>query len=170
MPRLTPTLTALALATGACSPYAHIVRKDEPALEARIVSSDPKILTVETPDGRTVEIERRGIEEIDHPGNVAMVIGLPNTVVGSLFGVITVFLLPAAIEQGWPEDTETRLGAAPVAVGFGLIAAVNLAVGLPPFLWGSETWFTSTGNAQPTPIQVPSARVDIGPGGLRVRF
>lgn len=171
MPRLALPILPLALALGGCNPNALILRRDAPPLEGRVLSSDPEIIVVETPDGRTVELRRSEIEDIDHPGNVAMALGLPNTVVGSLFGVITIFMLPAAFEQGWPENTEERLGAAPVALGFGLIAAANLAVGLPPFLWGSEAWFTSTGNAQPTPRQ-PSgvSRLNLSPAGLQVRF
>lgn len=154
-----------------CSPYAVIERRAGPPVEGRIVSSDPRTLTVELPDGGTSTIARAEIADVDHPGNVAMALGLPNTVLGSLSAVITIFMLPAAFEQGWPEQSDERLGAAPVAVAVGFFAAVNLAIGLPPFIWGSDAWFTSTGNAQPG--HGPSgggSRVEFGAGGLRVRF
>lgn len=171
MHRLARPILPLVFALGGCNPNALIVRRNGPPLEARVISSDPDTITVETPDGQTQQLRRSDIEDIDHPGNVAMALGLPNTVVGSLFGVITIFMLPAAIEQGWPEDTQERLGAAPVALGFGLIAAANLAIGLPPFLWGSDAWFTSTGNAQPSPRQRTGlSELRIGPTGLEVRF
>lgn len=170
-PRTTCTLPmAGALFVAGCSPYAVISRADQPPLEARVVSGAARTITVETAAGETLVLARDDIAEIDHPGNVAMALGLPNTVLGTLFGVITIFMMPAAIEQGWPENTGERLGAAPVALGFGLFAAVNLGIGLPPFIWGSDMWFTSTGNAQPaydTPLQ---SRIRIGPGAIRVAF
>lgn len=166
MLRLPGAAAGLMLALGGCSPYAHIARREGPPIEARIVGSDATHLIVETPDGQRQRVARDEVAEIDHPGNVAMAVGLPNTVVGVLFGVITVFVLPAAIEQGWPKDEAEDPGAAPVALVFGLIAAGNLAIGLPPFIWGSRAWFDSTGNALP-----PAApEVRVGPGFVRVRF
>jgi len=161
-----------ALSLGACSPYAIIERRSRPPIEARIIASDASTMTLEQPTGRTLTIGRDHIIDIDHPGNVAMALGLPNTVVGSLFAVITVFMLPAAVEQGWPEDGEEQPGAAAVALGFGILAAVNLAIGLPSFLWGSDIWFTSTGHAQPAydTSTTDSVQLSIGPGGMMVRF
>ena len=156
------------LTAGACSPYAVIQRRAAPPLEARIISADAESLTVESTEGESVRVLRADIDSIDHPGNVAMALGLPNTVVGSLFAVITIFMLPAAIEQGWPEGDSERVRAAPLALGFGVFAGLNLAVGLPPFLWGSRMWFTSTGNAQPS--EQSSVTIGLSPGGLQVRF
>lgn len=158
---------ALPLMLTGCSPYAVIERRGEPPLEGRIMTSDPTTIDVELPDGKRLQIPREAVTAIDHPGNVAMAIGLPNTVLGSLFAVITVFMLPAAIEQGWPEGDE-RVRAAPITLAFGLFAGANLAVGLPPFVWGSETWFESTGNAQPA--ERPRFSVAISASGIRVEF
>ncbi len=153
----------------ACSPYALIERKNTPPLEARILAADAESITVEQPDGQVSRLLRANIDDIDHPGNVAMALGLPNTVVGSLFAVITVFMLPAAIEQGWPRGDDERVRAAPLTLAFGLFAGANLGIGLPPFLWGSDTWFTSTGNSEPAAGQT-SFELRIGAGGLRLNF
>jgi len=165
------TSTTLAIACSlsiGCSPYARVYRQDGSALDARITGSDRSQLFLALPDDETTTIDRDDIEDIDHPGNVAMLVGLPNTVLGGVCAVISVFTLPAAIEQGWPDDNSDDLGAAPVATLFGVIAALSLAVGLPPFLWGSRQWFDSTGNALPP--ESPSLRLSVGPGGVLIRF
>lgn len=139
-----------------------------PPVEGRIVGSDGSRIFVATDADERVELDRVDIDSIDHPGNAAMLIGLPGTLVGTLSGVVALFTLPAAIEQGWPEGDSDTVGAAPVAVYFGVVAAVALGVGLPPFIWGSNQWFTSTGNALPP--ESPALRVMIGPGGVLVQF
>jgi hypothetical protein len=67
---------------GACSSTATIVRTDGPDSEAEIVSSDARAIYVRGHNGQTYRIGRESISDIDHPGNVEMIIG------GALLGFL----------------------------------------------------------------------------------
>jgi hypothetical protein len=63
------------LCFGGCSSTATIVRTDGPDNEAEIVSSDAGAVYVRGHNGRIYRIGRESISDIDHPGNVEILVG-----------------------------------------------------------------------------------------------
>ncbi len=119
------------LVTG-CGTTATISRSNVRPVEAKIVGSDPKSLYIEVPGTYdTRSIGRSDITDIDHPGNVAAVIG----------GIVTGYGI-ANIAIG---ASDCRRGGAAYCTGVFLPAAV----GAPIFVWGLVTWMTSTGAVKP---------------------
>jgi hypothetical protein len=126
------TILFLAPLVTGCSTTATISRPNMRPLEAKIVGSDPKNLYLEVPGTYdTRSIGRSDITDIDHPGNVAAVIG----------GIVTGYGI-ANIAIGAPDCD--RKGAA-YCTGVFLPAAI----GAPIFAWGLVTWMTSTGAVKP---------------------
>lgn len=89
MPTPSRSIAALAfisfIFTGLCGAgcsTATLERAGSPNIEARIVASDNKAVYVTGDDGQVYRVSRSTIRDVDHPGNVLMVIG-------------GVFLLPA---------------------------------------------------------------------------
>jgi len=75
-------IAALALISYAgCAGTATIVRTDSPNNEAEIVRSDPTTLYVAGANGRVYRLGHESVRDIDHPGNVEILIG------GILFGI-----------------------------------------------------------------------------------
>jgi hypothetical protein len=73
MRRLVAVLVILCF--GGCSSTATIVRTDAPDNEAEIVSSDAGTLYVRGHNGRIYGINRASVSDIDHPGNVEILVG-----------------------------------------------------------------------------------------------
>ena len=136
------------LVTG-CGTTATISRAHMRPLEAKIVGSDDKSLQVEIAGtSETMSIARSDITDIDHPGNVAAVIG----------GIVTGYGI-ANIAIGAPNCDR---GGAAYCMGVFLPAAI----GAPIFAWGLTNWLTSKGaikpksNAGPDFAIVPTASFD----------
>ena len=72
-------VAAVALITlacfGGCASTATIERTDGPDNEARLVGSDAGAVYVRARSGQTYRIGRESISDIDHPGNVEILIG-----------------------------------------------------------------------------------------------
>jgi hypothetical protein len=60
---------------GGCSSTATIVRTDGPDNEAEIANSDAAALYVRARNGQIYRINRESIADIDHPGNVEIIVG-----------------------------------------------------------------------------------------------
>jgi hypothetical protein len=58
-----------------CAPTATIVRNDSPNNEAEILHSDERAIYVAGAEGQTYRIGRENVVDIDHPGNVELVVG-----------------------------------------------------------------------------------------------
>ena len=101
---------------------ATIERRKSPDIDARIIGSDSRSLTVEGKNGRSVRVPGTDVVDIDHPGNVLIV-------VGAVFGALAL----AAADSSNPGD---RAGADGVAV-----------VGLGLMLGGAIPYFRSVGAA-----------------------
>ena len=54
---------------------ATIERRKSPDIDARIIGSDSRSLTVEGKNGRSVRVPGTDVVDIDHPGNVLIVLG-----------------------------------------------------------------------------------------------
>lgn len=104
-------VSAVALITlvfsGGCASTATIQRTDGPDNEARIVTSDAGAVYVAGRNGQIYRIGRESVSEIDHPGNVEILIG--SLVVG----------LVGALAIGVYEDGGDRSGVAAVAIIYG---------------------------------------------------
>jgi hypothetical protein len=114
-------LALLACFNAACSTMATVTRRNAPALDARIIGGDSENVYVESGNGRIETIPRSDIQDIDHPGNVAALIG----------GIISAYGL-VNIVVGSP-NCETQ-GAAYCTGVF-----LPMAVGLPIMSWGGYT-------------------------------
>ncbi len=75
-----------------CGTSATITRRSGTAIDAKIVAGDEKNVHVEVANGYSQAIPREDIADIDHPGNVAAVIG----------GIVTAYGV-ANIAVGAPE-------------------------------------------------------------------
>jgi hypothetical protein len=106
---------ALVLVVGGCSTTATIERRDGPPTEGRIERSDQGALYVSDGDGRIMRIERRQVEDIDHPGNIAFTVGafLTTMLVGAVAGA----LVDNPRQMSVP--TAAAFIAAPLALGVG---------------------------------------------------
>jgi hypothetical protein len=60
---------------GGCTTTATIARTDGPDTEARIEHSDANAIYVRARNGGIYRIPRQGISDIDHPGNVEILLG-----------------------------------------------------------------------------------------------
>lgn len=136
-----------ALVTG-CGLAATISRPGAPTIEGRIVESDENMIYVETKQGVT-PIDRASISDIDHPGNVAAVIGA----VVSAYGAANIAVgVPQCSDQG-------------PAFCVGVFAPA--AIGVPVMLWGLGAWAMSKSaetpgmkHERPRVSVVPSASID----------
>jgi|tagenome__1003787_1003787.scaffolds.fasta_scaffold19271194_2 hypothetical protein len=125
----------LLLALASCGTNATI-REGGVEHHVRIDRSTPSALIVQTNDGE-MTIPRAGITEIDHPGNVLAVAGLP-------FIALGVANLLGAWSCGDGESSHTFcMGRA----GGGL----TLSVGLLMTVWGANVWDRSHRAATPVP-------------------
>lgn len=120
---------------------ATIEREHAPSIYAPIVGSDEQALYVVS-DNQTFKIDGRAIRDIDHPGNVLMVIG------GTLLGM-------AALVLAVPARPGTELGRN-ISAGFYGSAGLGLLVGgaLPYFISRSQA--AALGDSD-TPIESVSS-------------
>jgi hypothetical protein len=141
-------LVALGLVAG-CGTTATIKRVDGSAVEARIVGGDDRKLYLEQ-DGEPLEVERRDVRDISHPGNAASIVG--GILAG--YGVIN-------IAVGAPQCNDK---------GAAFCTGVFLpeAVGLPMLIWGIATHAASVSAAKTPPTEqagiVVAPIVPMGPG------
>jgi hypothetical protein len=126
--KITVTLLASTLICG-CSTTATISRINGKTVDAKIRRSTPGAVVVETDGGREVSISRSDISDIDHPGNVAAVLGG----LVSAYGAVNI----ASGASGCAE------GGGAYCTGVFLPAAV----GVPILIWGLSTWIGSTSAA-----------------------
>lgn len=68
-------LAVLSASVLACGASATVTRSSGAAVVGQIVRADAQAVAVVLDDGRTVTVPRRVIEDIDHPGNVAGILG-----------------------------------------------------------------------------------------------
>lgn len=73
-----------AMAHAGCGSSATIWRADGPTIEGEIAGSSDGVLQVRGYGGAIHEIDARQVRDIDHPGNVALVLGLVMTALGGL--------------------------------------------------------------------------------------
>ena len=141
MKRLRASVAALLLCTCACS-SATIYRRDAPDLEATLVGGNTKHLYVETEDGRVVQLERSKITDIDHPGNVAAVVGGILTAEGGAL---------VALDWYGPER--------PTGI-FTVMGALIAVPGLILLAHGLIEWSRSTGAENERTLELPVRRPD----------
>ena len=114
-------VSAVALITlgcfGGCASTATIERTDGPDNEARLVGSDAGAVYVRARSGQTYRIGRESISDIDHPGNVEILIG------GLLLGLVTTIAVDVY------EDGD-RDAVAPLALVYGGPALTLMFTGL----------------------------------------
>jgi hypothetical protein len=157
--RLISICTIMALCTG-CGTTATIHRWGAPPLEAQIVDSDSKSIYVEDDQGRRYRVPRSTLTEVDHPGNVALGIGIGLLAIAS----IAYF---ADDDSGRGPDEARRA----MALGYGIPGTILAA-------WGGYSWLgsrsaashVSTEQPMPMPSVVPVGMADIvlPPGTLPV--
>jgi hypothetical protein len=150
-----------ALCSAGCGTTATIHRWGAPPLEAQIVDSDPKSVYVEDDQGNRYRVPRASITELDHPGNVALGIGVGLLAIGSMLYFLD-------DDSGRESDDEARRT---MALGYAIPGAILTA-------WGGYSWFSSRGSAahaaveqaMPVPSVVPVSVADIvlPPGTLPV--
>jgi hypothetical protein len=104
-----------------CGTSATITRRSGTAIDAEIISSDEENVYVRSASG-TQPIPRREIADVDHPGNVAAVIG----------GVVAVYGA-ANIAVGAPQCDE---GGPAYCVGVFTPAVIGGSI----FIWGLATY------------------------------
>ncbi len=148
-------LVVAPLAAAACGTTAIITERDMTRHEVVIVGSTPAELMVATRNGERV-IPRDQISDIDHPGNVAVVVGAALLTVGALN------------LAGWHrcQDNQPSDFCAGWAGGGGLALS-----GLGLLVWGAAVWGQSVHAAsgeQPAPLARVAPAVFGTPGGSRL--
>lgn len=127
------------LTTLGCATTATISRTNGGAIEAEIGRSDQDAIYVLSVGGPEVTIPRQEISDIDHPGNVAALVG------GIVGGVGALNFLIASGQRCFPSV---------LACG-----DIDMAVGIPLFIWGLTVWNRSKDAANnfspPTAVAVP---------------
>jgi hypothetical protein len=164
-------LEAMAVLTAsltACSTTANITLRDGSSLEAEIVDSDPNFLHVESDDYGPGVVDRRMVDDIDHPGNVAATLGTIAVGAGTIVTLMGVVLAADCGGQmcGFIHLFTTIPG------------AVTAGLGLPPMIWGFAVWGSSVsaadGSDPPRLRHDPHAsegpHAEIPPMGLSVAF
>jgi hypothetical protein len=101
---------------GACANTATIGRTDGPDNEAFIDRSDAQALYVRGSNGQIYRLPRRSVGDIDHPGNVLLVVG------ASLVAALGLILASTP-------DADRSDFARPLAAIYGIPGAVMMAVG-----------------------------------------
>jgi hypothetical protein len=150
--KITVMLLASTLICG-CSTTATISRVNGKTIDAKIRRSTPGAVVVETNGGGEVSLSRSDISDIDHPGNVAAVLGG----LLSAYGAVNI----ASGASGCAE------GGGAYCTGVFLPAAV----GVPILIWGLTTWVGSTSAASANsssssgtvPEVPPSSAFDFSP-------
>src|SRR5262245_44787419 len=81
--RLTAAVAIAALVSAGCASSANIYRTDGPPLGANIYDSDASLLYVQDRNGNRAALYQYAVSDVDHPGNVVFIIGLPFLAVGA---------------------------------------------------------------------------------------
>ena len=120
----------VALLLTGCSTTATIHRQAGPAYEATIVDSDRDSLYVLGDDGREYVVPAEQVRDVDHPGNVLVVVG------GITLGVAGLTAIAMSNnDRGSSSSTDWAVPALYGAIGLGLLVP------------GLTTWARSTGAA-----------------------
>jgi hypothetical protein len=120
----------LLISMAGCGSVATIKLRDSSSIEGEIVGSSNQVVSVETNDGQE-QVPRQEISDIDHPGNVALTLGV--LLMG--YGAVNIALgAPKCGEKGAAFCTGVFLPA---------------AVGIPLFGYGWRIWRTSVLDARP---------------------
>ncbi len=146
-------LAALCAHAGCAATVAH---RDGRVIEGRITGGDRQTLALASATGEPITLDRADIVDIDHPGDVAMLVGLPLAMVG-----VGVVIGGFAIADAPPPDdpAEAESAAETVLTGVALLA---------PTIAGAAVYIESWVRARRP--DGPQPRVQIAPGGVRVRF
>lgn len=143
----------LVSALAGCSTSAIIQRTDGTTVEGPIVGGDHAVLLVA--DGaETLRIERSTIVDIDHPGNVALTLGVIATAFTSL---PFIGAMSSLTRDTRPSDWIPGLSL------FGIFGSWAI----PTIVWGATTWQESTLRARPGP---PPVTIRVHPTGVLVTF
>jgi hypothetical protein len=126
---LRTTVCVALFAFTACSNTATITRRSGPNFEASIEDSDSESVYVRSGNGALYRVPRNDIVDIDHPGNVDLIIG-----------AILVGVTPAVAVDAAGESATNRVGMATAAVLFGL-AGIILGI------HGGIAWSSSISSA-----------------------
>ena len=132
-----------------CSKTATITRADGRPIEALVVGSTPSTIDIRIPlTGGIERLDRDSIVDVDHPGNVHMVVG------GSLASIGVLPTAFGAMIVVTANDSFNRFfGSVSLAMGGSILAA-----GLPPLIWGYNTWTDSKGYFGDQPATSPKVR------------
>ena len=124
-------LLAISLAVIAgCGTNATVRQRSGRIVEGTIVRGGPRYLTIETAAGTEVALERAEIDDIDHPGNAAAVVG---GLLGA-YGALNIYVgMPQCSTQGG-------------AYCIGVLAPGIVGLGL--FVYGLATWHRSVTAAE----------------------
>ena len=146
--RMTARILAstVVIAFSGCATTATIGRTDGPDSEAEIIRSNEEALFVRGSNGQIYRLERSTVSDIDHPGNVVMVVG------ASLIGMLG--LLLAAMNP-----TERRGAVGPLTIGYGLPGLFLLGLGGNRYNQ-SVTAARAFVNAPGPELPAPPARLD----------
>ncbi len=134
----------VAALTSACSQTATITRQRGPAYEAKITRSDPTGLYVLGDDGREYRVPAEEVRDIDHPGNVLVVLG------GVSLGFAGLLALPATGSNANTDGPDTS-GVQMAAAMYGILGVAFLVPGL-------ITWISSknaAANLRPVAADLP---------------
>lgn len=115
-----------------CSTSATISTHDGKSIEAVISHADAETVFVETKfSGPISRVPKVQILDIDHPGNVHLLVGSILTAFGLFQGAVAIWAYSERVNDPYNEI---------IAVNFGFQSVVYLAVGIPLGLWGFKTW------------------------------
>jgi hypothetical protein len=125
--RLLAVALAGAVAAAGCGSTAGIRRTDGMVVEAEITGSDPNALYVRgESSGPVYRLDGRTVVDVDHPGNVAMVVG--GLLLGELALMMTMRGFRNEVLDGARGDAS--MAARPLALMFGVPGAILFGHGL----------------------------------------
>jgi hypothetical protein len=145
------SLVSIVALTSGCITTATVHRWGAPPIESKIVGADKTNFYVEDDEGRRYHVPRSTVKDIDHPGNVALAVGLSCLAIGSI-------LYFSHDDEGRGPDEARRTAAFGYAVPGALLSA-----------WGGYFWLSSRAAAGseganeqvPMPTLVPVVAADI---------
>jgi len=133
--RVTAVVAIATLVSAGCASSANIYRPDGPPVGATIYESDASNLYVQDRNGNRAALDQYHVSDVDHPGNVVFMIGLPFLVIGA--GML------AALKSG--EDarhTEPGGGDGFIALGY-MMAYISAIGGGGMVAGGGLSWLRS---------------------------
>lgn len=156
------TLLLLTWLSG-CTTTATITLVNGDRVDAKILGGDQDDVIVQTAAGTEVPLDRSEISDIDHPGNVAAVVGAIMTVNGA----VNIVLLAPTCGDGKPTPDVSCVG-----------AILHTTIGVSVLAWGLTAWWRSTHAAAPgskassadaVPEPPPSSAFDFSPSTAHTR-